>query len=500
LSRRAKILLVLALVVVLGVIFLWPHGGYRRELEAYKKQLIAKGEKLTMAELAPPPSINPSNGARALMDLIATYRAPNDYPTNMIHVAPGLYEVGYTNGDANLTSNYAANCRKMAELRKVLTAPVIEFNLDYSQGMEILLPHLARLKSVEQLATITTMQALHTNDFAEAQSDLLSAVKLVSLYKNEPIMISGLVRIVMAQIAFSATWAALQSEAWTDPQLAELANEWQRMDLFSTAPASLDMERAVEIEELAKMREDRKLYKSVIDTSLLINGPVNPSAPSPTAGVVDQIKETFAGIPARLRFWRWRSHVSYQEERQLLRTYEAALESTHGIIDSGAFVPAWQEFSQQVSNINQSFPDRTNNVLFGNDTGGNFSLENYLRKLAISETGRRICVTAIALKRYHLHYGVYPTTLNNLVPEFLSAVPIDFMDGKPLRYKLRPDGDFLLYSVGEDGIDDGGDPLPLPLSLSKRWVEGRDIVWPRVATPAALEEYREKYGPATNAP
>lgn len=492
-SRRTKILIVLGLVIILGLIFLWPHGGYRRELDAYKKQLIAKGEKLTIAELAPPPSINPSNGARALIDLIASYRFPDDYPSMAKMVAPGLAEIGFTNTTANLTSNYAANCQKMAKLRNALSAPVIEFNLDYSQGLEIPLPHLAKLKSAAQFSTMTMMQALHANDFAEAQSDLLSAVKLIGLYKNEPIMISGLVRIAMARIAIGATWEALQSDAWTDPQLAELKNEWQGMNLFSTASGSLDMERAIDIDGLAKAREDLNIYQSL--TSLLMNPPASP----PNSSFFDQIKGMLDNIPARLRFWRWRSLISYQEEMLLLRTHEAALQSTQVIIDSGAFVPAWQEFNRQASNINQSFPERTNNVLF---TGGEI-LGTYLKRLATSETGRRICVTAIALKRYHLQHGAYPDKLDDLVPTFLPSMPVDFMDGKPLRYQLRPDGDFLLYSVGEDGIDDGGDPRPpasAPNGTSRSWLVGRDIVWPRVATSANLEEYRQKYGAITNSP
>jgi len=28
----------------------------------------------------------------------------------------------------------------------------------------------------------------------------------------------------------------------------------------------------------------------------------------------------------------------------------------------------------------------------------------------------------------------------------IAKVPIDLMDGKPLRYRLQPDGDYLLYS------------------------------------------------------
>jgi hypothetical protein len=43
---------------------------------------------------------------------------------------------------------------------------------------------------------------------------------------------------------------------------------------------------------------------------------------------------------------------------------------------------------------------------------------------------------------------------------------------------------FLLYSVGEDGRDDGGDPTPQEAKKRYRQIwDGRDAVWPSAATP-----------------
>ncbi len=107
------------------------------------------------------------------------------------------------------------------------------------------------------------------------------------------------------------------------------------------------------------------------------------------------------------------------------------------------------------------------------------------------EIARRITVTIIALKRYQLAHNAYPATLNELVPQYLAEVPKDFMDGKPLCYKLQPDGNFLLYSVGEDGEDNGGDPTP---TSGNNWLKGRDIVWPRAATAKEIEDYQKAQG------
>jgi hypothetical protein len=73
---------------------------------------------------------------------------------------------------------------------------------------------------------------------------------------------------------------------------------------------------------------------------------------------------------------------------------------------------------------------------------------------------------------------------------------MDFMDGKPLHYRLKSEGGFLLYSVGEDGQDNGGDSTPpepvLPNNRSPLWWKGRDAVWPMPATAEEIKEYEDK--------
>ena len=61
------------------------------------------------------------------------------------------------------------------------------------------------------------------------------------------------------------------------------------------------------------------------------------------------------------------------------------------------------------------------------------------------------------------------------------------MNGQDLRYRSNNDGSFTLYSVAEDGVDDGGDPSSADSSSSKQltrpWM-GRDWVWPQVGSGA----------------
>jgi hypothetical protein len=65
------------------------------------------------------------------------------------------------------------------------------------------------------------------------------------------------------------------------------------------------------------------------------------------------------------------------------------------------------------------------------------------------------------------------------VPDLLPRIPTDALDGKPLRYRLLPEGKaYVIYSVGWNQTDEGGetvlkrsskDPSPDP--------EAGDWVW-----------------------
>ena len=64
---------------------------------------------------------------------------------------------------------------------------------------------------------------------------------------------------------------------------------------------------------------------------------------------------------------------------------------------------------------------------------------------------------AFALAAYRLdNGGVYPEKLDALVPKYVKELPKDiFNNDADLNYS-RKNGGYLLYSVGPNGIDDGG--------------------------------------------
>jgi hypothetical protein len=67
----------------------------------------------------------------------------------------------------------------------------------------------------------------------------------------------------------------------------------------------------------------------------------------------------------------------------------------------------------------------------------------------------RAAIAALAVERYRIDTGQYPEQLEAITPKYLATAPLDPYDGRPLRYKRLADG-VVIYSIGQDGTDDGG--------------------------------------------
>jgi hypothetical protein len=85
-------------------------------------------------------------------------------------------------------------------------------------------------------------------------------------------------------------------------------------------------------------------------------------------------------------------------------------------------------------------------------------------------TQRRVTAAALAVRWYAAdHGGKLPQKIQDLVPKYLPSVPQDAMAAnKPIRYIDDPTKP-ILYSVGANGIDDGGNTQPMQPHQSDTW-------------------------------
>lgn len=71
------------------------------------------------------------------------------------------------------------------------------------------------------------------------------------------------------------------------------------------------------------------------------------------------------------------------------------------------------------------------------------------------EAGTRLLQTDLAILAFQLEHNRYPDRLDDLVPGFLRKIPVDPYCDEPLVYR-REGNEYLLYSAGPNGVDDGG--------------------------------------------
>jgi hypothetical protein len=78
--------------------------------------------------------------------------------------------------------------------------------------------------------------------------------------------------------------------------------------------------------------------------------------------------------------------------------------------------------------------------------------DRIFERTLIHRTKMRAMQAWLAVHRYDLSHQNWPATLAAAMPR----VPLDPCDLQPLRYRLDVDGRWLVYGIGSDRIDDGG--------------------------------------------
>jgi hypothetical protein len=508
-----KFKVVLAAAGVSAAVFLLRSGGVeQRALEETRRALRQQGFKTDLGEFNFSTSEELRARAAPLTNLslvlrpdpledLNLVRGANSAHVNLMTPAGAnsarviwLQEQAYSGKDPWPTLRETLNQGRVkvdAACAAVLSGP-IRFDVNASAGNSMLLRHLSTFKLLARTLSERAVLGLYDRNKDGAWTNLLASTRLVTSWEPEPAEVSHLFRYACVIFAFGATWQAVQADGWADDRLATLQQEWESVDFFRGLPETAAFTRACMVAECQSERQQ------------------------PLRGLVPTLKQALGPPPdvwsALTDYWRqlrYHQHGTYEDEKHLLVHYRNREQELRRAMKSSS----WSEMRQLpgVTNLvrfQSKHPSRLQCVINLKQLslasqiyaeGGQG--EGLLGRAAVAEARRRLIVTAIALERYGRRHGSYPDTLEGLVPELLKNLPIDFMDGKPLRYRRTDDGHFVLYSVGLDCVDNGGKRpreapggspsfYPLPVRLSNP--NGTDLVWPRPATTADIERFKRE--------
>jgi hypothetical protein len=309
---------------------------------------------------------------------------------------------------------------------------------------------------------------LHQGRLEEGLQDLEALAALARMERDEYTLVAQMIRIAVAGIGLATTWDALQAPGWTEPQLERLQKAWEPVDLVEAVEKGLVGERALGYEVFALVRRSGGSRAQRSLRALLWG------SPSSSRATFDDVVREYLYLPA---------YKLTSIDADELFYLEALQDSIAPLRMLQAHRP-WPEGRQArlkvAARLNsmRPWPDGFRHFF------SRMIIPNFTKAgdtAVHTENERQMTLAAIALKRYQLRHGQLPRSLDALVPEFLPMAPYDYMSAKTLNYRLKPDGGYVLYSVGEDGEDDGGDPSQ-PRSGSPSLWGGRDAVWPSPAT------------------
>ena len=479
-----RILITLAVLATLVAIF-YAEEDWRgkHDWESYKHELEARGEKLDWQAFVPPavpddqnfftapiftnmldgkimmapygddagPDIRPDasrSGYAIYREQVTDLAAWQNYyrnPTN-IHA---VVVMAFTNGDfVDQTDylNHAADDFPIApqpqtpakdvllalskfdsaieELRQASQRPYAAIPLNYADGFNTggtLLPYLAALKRCTQLLQLRASAELADGQSAKALEDVKLMLRLGNSLHSSPFLISELVRIAIVNLAMQQVWEGLAEHKWSDEQLAALETELGKMDFLADWESAMRGERAFAIASLENQRRTRKII-SYADQRAVTN--------------------RLALMPGAF---------FYQSELEFARLYQ---DWVFPIVDTNSrtvSLAALQRLEAHVRQEKKHYSPYKAEALMAVQAVGASA-----RKFGITQAEVDLARVACALERYRLAHGEYPETLDALVPQFIEQLPDDVVNGQPLHYRLTDDGNFVLYSVGWNGTDDGG--------------------------------------------
>jgi hypothetical protein len=318
------------------------------------------------------------------------------------------------------------------EIREALKRPYARIDGDYSRPYGTPIPNFITMRSLAQTLAQRSQCYLLLGQPEKALRELTLINDSRHLLEGKPsTLVAAMINVAIAGLYVSTIADGFRLHAWQEPQQAALQEQLKEINLSPLVAESFQSGRASACYtlETATSGELEKIFW------------FGNSKTNLWAKISSPRYLLFAVAP---RGWVYQNMTAIAVSDENILAY---FDLTNDLILTHK--PREVDGGQQMT-ISQFSPLTFLAAL---------SVPNFTKALQTTANNQTLVNEAqivCALERFHLAHGEYPETLDALAPQFMETIPHDIIGGQPLHYRRTDDGKFLLYSVGWNETDDGG--------------------------------------------
>lgn len=290
-------------------------------------------------------------------------------------------------------------------------------------------------RSIARFLRLRIKARLNAGESEAAMADLQCAMRL-AVGMERKLLIEYLLHLSLCHVNALIVWDGIEQHGWDDDQLVSIQKQFEKMEFHEPLLGALAFERNWGIATMDEWS----------------NPPVKKSQESP-----HQVNRTWPRYA--LRGWTRLSQVAialtFDEWITPARSWHPDQNTLTGL-----------EFLKQMDTkiLRESHSYSIHHAVVKITLP---AYEQAFKKSLKAKHAMQSAGIACALERYYIANQSYPKMLDALVPAYLKEIPRDIMDRSILKYERTKNGFIKLWSIGDDGVNNGGD--------SKEQI---DWVWP----------------------
>lgn len=317
---------------------------------------------------------------------------------------------------------------------------------DQSEGIYfVLLPGVQGAREAGRALPVRAMWHLGEGRRQEAWQDLLATHRIGRLVAQGETMVEILVGIAIDSIATSGTLALLGDERLSVEEARQIRSDLASLPPFKNMTSSLNSTERIGTLD-AVVRSSRQGLGALEELASFNSA----SEGSPLTPLLNTLAVDWNEVLRDVNVWYDRIAAAMREPNretreaaidQLIRTLHQREQKLRQPTSLAAGVISRAERSKIVAGAVISMLTPAFQAATAAEDRTNAKLE--------------LLQLAAPLAVYRAEHGQYPEKLEDLVPGILGKLPVDSFKSKAFLYRRTDDG-YLLYSLGANGIDDGG--------------------------------------------